>query len=136
MKDETFQIFFPKLLMSFQQILLHPKVRNFWGGIIPSEKMMKYSNVHYSRSMIATALKICTRVVKYYCIFQFISKNIYIRSIVGSDIPGTSKNTPFWKSNIEAVIFYLYSPKFMYYLCNALNYCKKKVRVILGAFDE
>ena len=38
MKDETFQIFFPELLMSFQQIILHPKVRSFWGGIIPSEK--------------------------------------------------------------------------------------------------
>ena len=76
MQDETFHIFFPELLMSFQQIILHPKIRSFWGGIIPSEKLMKHSNVHYSRSMIATALKICTRVAKY-CIFQFISKNIY-----------------------------------------------------------
>ena len=134
MKDETFHIFFPKLLMSFQQIILHPKVRCFWGGIIPSEKMMKHSNVHYSRSMIATALKICTRVAKY-CIFQFISKK-FIRSIVGTDIPGASKNMPFWKSNIEAAIFYLCWPEFMYYLFNALYYCKKKVRVILGAFEE
>ena len=97
--------------------------------------MMKHSNVHYSRSMIVTALKICTKVANY-CIFQFISKNIYIRSIVRKDIPGASKNKPFWKSNIEAAIFYLYTPKFMYYLCNALYYCKKKVRVILGAFGD
>ena len=127
-------VFFPELLMSFQQIILHPKVRNFWGEIILSEKMMKHSNVHYSRSMIATALKICTRVAKY-CIFQFISKK-FIRSIVGTDIPGASKNMPFWKSNIEAAIFYLCWPEFMYYLFNALYYCKKKVRVILGAFEE
>ena len=63
-------------------------------------------------------------------------KNIYIRSILGRDIPGASKNKPFWKSNIESVIFYLCSPKFMYYLYNALYYCKKKVRVILGALEE
>ena len=136
MKDETVHIFFPELLMSFQQIILHPKVRSFWGGIIPSEKMMKmkHSKVYYSRSMIARALKICTRVAKY-CIFQFISKK-YIRSIVGKDIPGASKNKPFWKSNVEAVISYLCSPKFMYYLCIAFYYCKKKVRVILGAFKK
>ena len=82
--------------------------------------------------MIATALKVCARVLHLSVHF----KKIYIRSIVGRDIPGASKNKPFWKSNIEAVIFYLCSPKFMYYLCNALNYCKKKVRVILGAFEE
>ena len=38
MKDETFYIFFPELLMSFQYIILHPKVRSFWRGIIPSKK--------------------------------------------------------------------------------------------------
>ena len=134
MKDETLHIFFPELLISFQQIILHPKVRSFWKGIIASGKTIKHSNVHYSRSMIAKALKICTRVAKH-CIFQVISKNIYIRNIVGTDIP-RSKNKPFWKSNIEDVIFYLCSPKFMYYLCNTLYYCKKKVRMILGAFEE
>ena len=65
--------------------------------------MMKHSNVHYSRFMIVTALKICTRAVKY-CIFQFISKK-YIRSIVGRAIPDSSKNTPFWKSIIELLYF-------------------------------
>ena len=135
MKDETFRIFISELLMSFQQIILHPKVRSYWGGIIPSRKMMKHSNVHYSRSMIAAALKICTGVAKN-CVFQFISKEIYWEHRRKRYSTGASKNKPFWKSNIEAVIFYLCSPKFMYYLCNALYYCKKKVRVILGAFEE
>ena len=63
-------------------------------------------------------------------------KKKWIRRIVGRDIPGASKNKPFWKSNIEPAIFYLYLPKFMYYLCNTLHYCKKKLRVILGAFEE
>ena len=58
-------------------------------------------------------------------------KRKYIRSIVERYIPGASKNKPFWKSNIEAAIFYLCSTKFLYYLCNALYYCKKKVTVIL-----
>ena len=134
MKAETFQIFFPELLMSFQQIILHPKVRSFWGGIIPSEKndetfqrpLLKiydsysFENLYQSSEVLHLSVHL----------------KKYIRSIVGRDIPGVSKNKPFWISNIEAVIFYLCSPKFVYYLCNALCYCKKKVRVILGAFAE
>ena len=90
---------------------------------------MKHSNVHYSRSMTATASKICTELRSTASFSSFQKK--YIRNIEGRYIPGASKNKPFWKSNIEAAIFYLCSTKFLYYLCNALYYCKKKVTVIL-----
>ena len=81
--------------------------------------------------MIATALKICTKVLH-----LLVPLKKIIKSIVGRYIPNASKNKPLCNSYVEAVIFYFCSPDFIYYPCHTLYCSKKKATMVLRALEE